>query len=160
MNSIANAELASQVGEQIEYLRLDGDVERGRGFVGDQQLRTVHDGHGDHDALALSAGHLVRIVACTAFVVGDSDIAKASSARCHASARDRPFTVGCMCEHGFGNLIADAHHRIQSGHRLLEDHRDALAAYMLHLASGQRKQTRVRRRESRRARCLRNQQIA
>ena len=33
-----------------------------------------------------------------------------------------------MSAHGFGDLVADAHHRIEGGHRLLEDHGDARAA--------------------------------
>ena len=36
-------------------------------------------------------------------------------------------------QHGFGNLVADAHDRIERGHRLLEDHADAGAADAAHL---------------------------
>ena len=44
------------IGEQGEDLRLDGDVQRGRRLVGDQQVRPVGQRHGDHHTLALSAG--------------------------------------------------------------------------------------------------------
>ena len=58
-----HAEFVAQVHHQVEDLRLDGDVERGRGFVGDQQARPAGQRDGQHDALALAAGQLVRIVA-------------------------------------------------------------------------------------------------
>src|SRR3546814_4618680 len=35
----AHAELAANVGDQLQHLGLDGDVERGGRLVGDQQLR-------------------------------------------------------------------------------------------------------------------------
>ncbi len=44
-------ELRTQIGEQLQDLRLNGDIQGGGGLVGDQQLRPVHDGHGDHHAL-------------------------------------------------------------------------------------------------------------
>ena len=40
----------------------------------------------------------------------------------------------------FGNVRADAHHRIERGHRLLEHEPDAGAAHAPHLAFGQRQQ--------------------
>ena len=55
------AELGSQARDQLEDLRLDGDVERRRRLVGDQQLRVVDQRHRDHHALAHAAGQLVRI---------------------------------------------------------------------------------------------------
>jgi hypothetical protein len=50
-----------QLEHQLQDLRLGGDVERGGGLVGDQQHRFEHQGHRDHDALALSARQLVRV---------------------------------------------------------------------------------------------------
>ena len=60
MSSMAMPQLALQRLQQLEDLRLDGDVERGGGLVGDQQVGLVGERHGDHDALALAAGELVR----------------------------------------------------------------------------------------------------
>ncbi len=68
------AEPGAQVREQIEDLGLDGDIEGGGGFVGDEQLRTVHDGHRDHDTLAHAAGELMRIIAGAALGLGDGDV--------------------------------------------------------------------------------------
>ena len=56
-----HAEPLLQIGEQLEDLRLDRHVERGRRLVGDQHVGVVGERHGDHHALALAAGHLVRI---------------------------------------------------------------------------------------------------
>src|SRR5207253_3766738 len=55
--------LVLQLGEQLQNLRLDANVERGCGFIRDEELRTIGDGHCDHDALPHSAGKLVRIIA-------------------------------------------------------------------------------------------------
>ena len=48
--------------QQLEDLRLDRDVERGRRLVGDQELRLARERHRDHRALAHSARELVRVV--------------------------------------------------------------------------------------------------
>src|SRR5262249_7722985 len=49
-----------QAPQHREDLRLDGHVERGDGFVGDDQLRLEHQGARDGNALALTAGEFVR----------------------------------------------------------------------------------------------------
>ena len=56
-----HAALGDQVGDQVEDLSLDGDVERRGRLVGDQQVGLAGQRHGDGDALALAAGELVRI---------------------------------------------------------------------------------------------------
>ena len=47
--------------DQLQDLRLDGDVERGGRLVGDQQRRPADQRHRDHRALAQAAGKLERI---------------------------------------------------------------------------------------------------
>ena len=44
--------------QQLDDLRLGGDVERGRGLVGDQQFRVARECRGERDALAHAAGKL------------------------------------------------------------------------------------------------------
>ena len=39
-----------------------------------------------------------------------------------------------MQDQRFGDLMADGQHRVERGHRLLEDHRDLVAADLAHLA--------------------------
>ncbi len=51
-----------QLAQQLEDLRLDGDVERRRRLVGDQQLGLAGERHGDHHPLAHAARELVRVV--------------------------------------------------------------------------------------------------
>ena len=40
----------------------------------------------------------------------------------------------------FGDLLADRHHRVERRHRLLEDHRDLVAAHVAHLLLGELEQ--------------------
>ena len=123
------SEFVAKVVEQVEDLLLDGDIEGGGGFVGDEELRAVDDGHGDHDALAHASGKLVRIAAGTLLRIGDGNVA-------HAFDRLAPcfgFRDAVMSEDGFGDLVADAHDGVEGGHGLLEDHGNARAAKLAQL---------------------------
>ena len=55
--------LAREVAEEVQNLRLDGDVECGDRLVGDDELGLDGKRAGDGDALALATGKLVRIFA-------------------------------------------------------------------------------------------------
>ncbi len=57
---VGERELVLEVLEQVDDLRLDRDVERGDGLVGDDQLRAERQRPGDPDPLPLPAGELVR----------------------------------------------------------------------------------------------------
>ena len=57
----AEPEFAHELGEQVEDLGLDGDVEGGDGFVGHDDARFEGEGASDGDALALAAGEFVRV---------------------------------------------------------------------------------------------------
>ena len=48
--------------EQIQNLRLNRDVERGRGFVRDHERRLHDESHGDEYALSHTARELMRIL--------------------------------------------------------------------------------------------------
>ena len=58
-----HADLAPQLVEQRQDLRLDGDVEGGRRLVGDQQQGVAREGDRDHHPLPHSARQLMRILA-------------------------------------------------------------------------------------------------
>ena len=58
---------------QVENLRLDRHVERRRRLVGDQQVGVQRERHGDHDALPLPPGELMRILLHPRSAVGDAD---------------------------------------------------------------------------------------
>ena len=66
-------ELALQVADQVEDLRLHGHVERGGRLVGDEQLRVVDQRHRDHRALPHAAGELVRVVVDPPVRLRDAD---------------------------------------------------------------------------------------
>jgi hypothetical protein len=65
-----HVELPTQLPEQLQDLRLDRHVQGRRGLVGDQQPRSRHQGCGDGDPLACSAGKLVRILPQSRLGVG------------------------------------------------------------------------------------------
>ena len=124
-----------QLADQLEDLRLDRDVERRGRLVGDQELRRAGERHRDHHALAHAAGELVRIIV-DPLLRGSAILTRRSisMARSRASLRLAP---RCSA-HGFGDLVADGQDRIERGHRLLEDHRDLVAADAAHLLVAQR----------------------
>ena len=57
---VRQPELRLEVLQQVEDLRLDGDVERGDRLVADDQLRVDRERPRDADALPLAARELVR----------------------------------------------------------------------------------------------------
>ena len=80
-------ELALQVAQQVEDLRLDRDVERGDRLVGDDHLRLQRERARDADALALAARELVRVAVV---VLGVEPDACPSAPGPRACARPRP----------------------------------------------------------------------
>ena len=62
--------------QQVEHLRLDGDIERGRRFVGNQQLRSPGQRHRDHDTLFHATGQLVGVFVHTTLRVRYTDRAE------------------------------------------------------------------------------------
>ena len=63
--------LAIELLEQLDDLRLHGDVEGGGGFVGDQQFRFVGQAHRDHGPLPHAPRELVRVILCALRRLGD-----------------------------------------------------------------------------------------
>src|SRR4051794_18851622 len=58
-------QLLLQRTHELQHLRLDGDVERCCGLVGDEKFRLTRECHRDHGPLAHAAGKCVRIVTHT-----------------------------------------------------------------------------------------------
>ena len=119
------AVLGLQLLEQLQDLRLGGDVERGRRLVGDDQRRLERQRHGDHDALALAAGQLVRVAGENALGLRQAHVAEHLD---DALAALGGAQLGVHLDDLVG-LAADGHQRIEGHHRLLEDHGDAAAAH-------------------------------
>ena len=119
-----------QGADQIDDLFLDGDVERRRRFIGDQELRFASDRHGDHHALLLAAGELERIGVVTALRFGDADLVE----QFDGSGLGLPGIHALVQAQDFADLLADGEHRIQGTHRFLEDHGEVAAAQSAQLA--------------------------
>ncbi len=119
-----HAALGLQFFQQRQDLALQGDIEGGGGFVGDQQGGVVGDGHADHHPLALATGKFVRVGFAAGFEVGEADSIKELVG----------FALGlgaagfAVPDIGFDNLPADRVQGVQRTHRLLEDHADVAAA--------------------------------
>ena len=125
------AELALQLAHQVEDLRLDRDVERGGRLVGDQQLA------GCRPAPWRSS----RAGACRPRAgAGTRRARRCGSGMPHQVAASRPRARAPRAGRAagaaqrLGDLLADGEHRVERGHRLLEDHRDLVAADGAHLA--------------------------
>ena len=122
------AGLGAQLAHQVQNLRLDRHVEgRGR-FVGDEQLGLAGQRHRNHDALGHAAGNLVRVALEAALRVSD-----AHGAQQFDRLRLRLFFCQRLMGHQrLGNLVADAKDRVETARRLLEDHRNVVAADIEH----------------------------
>ena len=59
---VGDAELLLQIVEQVEHLRLHREVERGHRLVADDDVGVQRQRAGDADALALTAGELLRVL--------------------------------------------------------------------------------------------------
>src|SRR5581483_3697804 len=116
--------LVLQALHQPQDLRLRRHVERGRRLVRDQDLGVVDQRHGDHHALAHTAGELVRVVVDTLIGARDLDLLED---RDRLLARLLAGDV-LMDQDRFLELPADRLDRVQRGHRVLEDHPDLRAA--------------------------------
>ena len=122
-----------QLAQKLEDLRLDRHVERGGRLVRDQNVGPVGQRHGDHHALALPAGKLVRPGAQPAFGVADADLGQQFDDPLPRGIARQPLVQG----EALGKLALDGVERVQRGHRLLEDEADVVAAHLSqHLVAG------------------------
>ena len=101
---------------------LDGDVESGGGFVGDEEFGFGGEGHRDHDALLHAAGELVRVIADAGFGGGNADEFQKPDDFGFVGA------IGFVEAEAFENLRANAENWIQRGARVLENVADRAAA--------------------------------
>ena len=118
-----------QVSHEIEDLGLDRHVEGSGRLVGDQELRLTGQRHGDHDPLGHASGQLVRIRQSPGLGVGDADPLEHLD---DLLLLDVVRPVAVEFEDLF-DLHAGPLDRIERRGRLLEDHRDLLAAQRPHL---------------------------
>jgi hypothetical protein len=118
-----------QLAQECQDLRLDRHVQRRGRLVGDQHLGIARQCHRDHDPLAHAARHLVGVVVGALLGLRDGYPAQHVDGLVHGLApRD-----ALMQSDRLADLASDGVERIERGHRLLEDHRDLVAADLLHL---------------------------
>src|SRR5215831_427663 len=125
-----------QLEDELEDLRLDGDIERGGRFVGDEQLRAAGQRHGDHRALAHAAGELMGIVIKAALRIGNAHDLEHVACSLARLLTAQPL----MDAQGFRNLVANGEDRIERRHWLLENHSDTIAAKVAHFGFAERQQ--------------------
>ena len=123
------AGLARQLLEQIEDLRLHRDIERGGRLVGHDQFGLAGQRHRDHGALTHASGILMRIGLQTACGIRDADLLEQTARHLEGT---RPGLFSMHIDR-LGDLHADGQRRIERTHRLLKDHRDAIATNLAHL---------------------------
>ena len=109
--------------------RLDCHVECGRGLIRNEQLGPARQRHGDHHALAHSAGKAVRILVHPLARGRDAHPLQDAHGLCLRRATRRATVV----DKSLRDLEPDREHRIEARHRLLEDHGDAVASDLAHL---------------------------
>ena len=125
-----HAKPALKVAQQLDDLCLHGDVERRGRLVGDEQIGLISERHGDHDALTLAAGKLMRIAAKPALRVGNADLREhLDRPRARSGAGE-----SAVKEQDFADLLFDGVQRIKRCHRLLEHDGDVIAAHPAHIA--------------------------
>ena len=116
--------------QQLQNLRLYRHVKRRGGFIGNQQVRIIGKRHGNHDALPLPAGQLMRVVLQPRFGIADANLGEQA---------DDPLprlrsAQALMQFEDFADLLFHRMQRIERGHRFLENHGDVVAAHLAQVA--------------------------
>ena len=128
----ADCVLLCEILQQIQDLRLDRDVERRRRLIGDNEFRLAGKRHRDHGPLAHTTGELVRISADSQGRIGHTHPAEQIA---RLGQRRGPGCAAVLVDR-LADLQADRQRRIERTHRLLENHRDAIAAHASDLVVG------------------------
>ncbi len=115
---------ANLLQDELHDLRLDGDVERTGGLVGEQQLGIAGKRDGDHDPLLHAAGEFVR-------ESGESRLGVVEPGTLEQFDRTPPRCAAIEAEQAAQRarqLSSDGETGVQRRGRVLEDHRDPPAA--------------------------------
>jgi hypothetical protein len=86
--------LASEALQKVEDQRAGGGVEIARGFIGEEELRRMHESASDGDALHLSTGELVGVTVTEAIEFDPAQTFVGGSARAgDACEEERQFDI-------------------------------------------------------------------
>ncbi len=126
----AHVASVSQFPQQVEDLCQGRGVDRGVGFVGDQNLWIAGQRHGNHSTLLHAAGEFVRKLTFAALGIRNAAAAKQCS---RAFMRGAP-GQSTMQDQRFGNLVANTPDGVQRTHRILDDHGNVATGELAHFA--------------------------
>jgi hypothetical protein len=132
----ASADLLLEFLEKLQNLRLDGHVQGSCRLVGDEQRGVARQCHCDHDALPLPARELVGVIVQTSGTIADAN----ERQQLGGAGAGGGLPKLCVQPQWLSDLAADREDRVQRGHRVLEDHRDLVAANVAHLLDGHREE--------------------
>ena len=119
--------VVDEVLHQLQHLRLNGYIQCGGRFVGNQQLGTAGQRDSNNYTLLHTAGELMRIV------VG-SCLGNTNKLQHILSLFQRLLRSKVLVQlQTFGNLLAYGHNRVQRSHRVLENHCHVVTAHFLQL---------------------------
>src|SRR5260370_40267755 len=113
----SHSKLSVQLGKQAEDFRLGDDVQSTGGLIGNEERRSVEDGHGDDDALGLAYAQLGRPATQKIAVVRETDI-RERRADCSSAFAARSARVSAR---DFTEWRADTQNRGEGGQRTLQN---------------------------------------
>jgi hypothetical protein len=119
----SSARLLADRSHQVQDLRLHGDIEGRRRFVGNDQSGSARQGHRNHHPLPHASRELVRIKIEPTLRIGDAHLPK----KLQGSLTGGPVAGSLVNDQGLGQLIPHGKERIQRGHRVLKNHRQPIA---------------------------------
>lgn len=94
---------------QLQDLRLNGDIQRGHGLIGDKQRRPARQLHGNHEPLTHPARQLMRIAVEDIARLGDPYQIQ----HMQRFASGAAMILALMQTNGFRYLLADRENRVQ-----------------------------------------------
>jgi hypothetical protein len=116
--------IITQGSQQCHDSRLDRHVQRSGRLIGDQQLRSRHQRHGDRNALTHPAGKFVGILAQSLLRLIDPDEAQQLQSPLPCARRRQRAAI----DHGLGHLLSDFQVGRERIHRILRYECNAGAA--------------------------------
>jgi hypothetical protein len=129
----AHAVFAHQLLDERQHFFLHRDIQRGGGFVGNQQVGVAGQRDRDHHALALPTREFVRI--------GIEPLPRPGQLHAFEQLQGSGFGIAgahvLVQAQGLSNLLPDRVQGVERRHRLLKNHRHAGTAQLAHLRLGQ-----------------------
>jgi len=132
-----HARLGLQLFHQLQDLGLDGHIQRRGRLVTDEQVRLARERHGNHHPLAHTTRQIVRVDGKALGWLRYAHLLQHGDSR--FLALDLAVLWPVEAKH-FHQLITHRLHRVERRHRLLKDHRNTVAANLVHLIRRQGEQ--------------------